>query len=108
VRDIGSAREKTSFLPRQHIVPMLSPDNALNDDELVAFVAHVENSVGFFPVMVSEWKVDGLLWRLNEHRQALEAIEGWGKRSVELLLNSLEQRRSVPLHRSFYHISWYS
>jgi hypothetical protein len=24
------------------------------------------------------------------------------------LLNSLEQRRSVPLHRSFYHISWYS
>ena len=39
------------------------------------------------------------IYRLHAHAGMLQAREGWGKRSVEVLLSSIESRRAVPLER---------
>lgn len=39
------------------------------------------------------------IYRLHEHRHALERLEGWGKRSTDILLNGIEARRTVDLSR---------
>ena len=39
------------------------------------------------------------LYRLKNHRDVITAMEGWGKRSVDILLSSIEARTQLPLHR---------
>jgi len=43
-----------------------------------------------------------VIFRLDEHRAALEQREGWGEKSVEKLLNAIEARRTMPLDRFIY------
>ncbi|MEX0921930.1 MAG: NAD-dependent DNA ligase LigA [Rhodovibrionaceae bacterium] len=42
------------------------------------------------------------IFRLKDHREALEQREGWGKQSVANLLSAIEERRSIPLDRFIY------
>ena len=39
------------------------------------------------------------IFRLHGQREALLALEGWGERKVQKLLDAIEARRSVPLER---------
>ncbi len=42
------------------------------------------------------------IFRLKAHREALEQREGWGKKSVDKLLDAVEARRQIPLDRFIY------
>jgi len=42
------------------------------------------------------------IFRLKEHRKDLEEREGWGKKSVDKLLEAIEARREIPLDRFIY------
>jgi DNA ligase (NAD+) len=42
------------------------------------------------------------IFRLHEHRAALEIREGWGAKSVEKLLSAIEARRIISLDRFIY------
>ncbi len=42
------------------------------------------------------------IFRLKDHREALEKREGWGKKSVEKLMDAIEARRKIPLDRFIY------
>jgi DNA ligase (NAD+) len=42
------------------------------------------------------------IFRLQQHRAALEAREGWGKQSVAKLMEAIEARRKIPLDRFIY------
>lgn len=39
------------------------------------------------------------IYRLKEHREELEEMEGWGRKSVENLLNAIEASKERPLSR---------
>ena len=39
------------------------------------------------------------IYRLHHHRDRLRVLPGWGDRSVEVLLASIEARRNIDLHR---------
>ena len=47
-------------------------------------------------------KVPGDIFRLKRHAKALEEREGWGKKSVERLMDAIEARRTIPLDRFIY------
>ena len=47
-------------------------------------------------------KVPGDIFRLKRHAKALEEREGWGKKSVERLIDAIEARRTIPLDRFIY------
>ncbi len=42
------------------------------------------------------------IFRLGEHKAALEQREGWGEKSAEKLLNAIEARRAMPLDRFIF------
>lgn len=42
------------------------------------------------------------LFRLREHADALKTREGWGEKSVDKLLEAIDNRRTVPLARFVY------
>ncbi len=42
------------------------------------------------------------IFHLKEHRAALEKREGWGKKSVDKLLDAIDARRKIPLDRFIY------
>ncbi|MDD5586243.1 MAG: NAD-dependent DNA ligase LigA, partial [Alphaproteobacteria bacterium] len=42
------------------------------------------------------------IFRLHEHRAALEKREGWGKKSADNLLAAIEARRQIPLDRFIF------
>ena len=42
------------------------------------------------------------IFRLKRHRKILEEREGWGDKSVTKLLEAIEARRTIPLHRFIY------
>jgi DNA ligase (NAD+) len=42
------------------------------------------------------------LYRLKPHRETLLTLQGWGEKSVDNLLESLESRRSIPFTRFLY------
>ena len=60
---------------------------------------------GLGPKRVTQLMEQGLLsdlpslYRLAEHRQSLEGLEGWGGLSADNLLNSIEKSRGRPLAR---------
>lgn len=41
----------------------------------------------------------GDIYRLSSYRHELEAKSGWGKRSVDIMLSSIQGRRIIPLER---------
>jgi len=47
-------------------------------------------------------RTPGDIFRLRQHAAAIEAREGWGKRSVERLLKAIESRRRIPLDRFIF------
>ncbi|HEX6980336.1 MAG TPA: NAD-dependent DNA ligase LigA [Alphaproteobacteria bacterium] len=47
-------------------------------------------------------RTPGDIFRLSHHAAAIEAREGWGKRSVERLLNAIELRRRISLDRFIF------
>jgi DNA ligase (NAD+) len=47
-------------------------------------------------------KVPGDIFRLKRHAAEIEAREGWGKKSVERLLDAIEARRKISLDRFIY------
>ena len=47
-------------------------------------------------------KTPGDIFRLKQHRAALEEREGWGKQSVAKLLDAIEARRQISLERFIY------
>ena len=44
----------------------------------------------------------GDIFRLHEQHEALRQREGWGDKSVDNLIASIEQRRTIPLERFIY------
>jgi len=48
------------FAPVEHLLRLLSLDNAFSSDELAAWAARVEKDLGAVPAMLCELKVDGL------------------------------------------------
>ena len=47
-------------------------------------------------------KTPGDIFRLKQHRGALEEREGWGKQSVAKLMDAIEARRQISLERFIY------
>jgi DNA ligase (NAD+) len=47
-------------------------------------------------------KVPGDIFRLKKHAADIEAREGWGRKSVEKLLDAIDQRRRISLERFIY------
>jgi DNA ligase (NAD+) len=89
----------TRFTPVDHIVPMMSLDNAFRDEELAAWVDRVERDVGP-AVAVSylcEPKVDGLAINLTyrDGRLARAATRGDGRTGEDVTLN-VRAIRDVP------------
>ena len=47
-------------------------------------------------------KTPGDIFRLHENQEQLRQYEGWGDKSVDNLIASIEQRRTIPLERFIY------
>ena len=47
-------------------------------------------------------KTPGDIFRLHENYEQLRQFEGWGNKSVDNLMTSIEQRRTIPLERFIY------
>lgn len=56
---VGGARDQM-FEPVEHLMRMLSLDNAFGDEELTAWAARFEKDLGALPNLLCELKVDGL------------------------------------------------
>ena len=89
------------FATVEHIGPMLSLDNAYNDDELRAFDERVRKGAGLgdTPVpYVAELKIDGLSIALTyeDGRLARGATRGDGARSEDVTAN-VRTIRAIPL-----------
>jgi DNA ligase (NAD+) len=61
----------TGFAPLRHRVPMLSLDNVFDADELRAWLARVEATVGAAPPLTCELKMDGVAVSLTYENGAL-------------------------------------
>jgi DNA ligase (NAD+) len=79
----------TEFAPVDHIEPMMSLDNAFDDDELVAWAQRVEREVGGSVSYLCEPKVDGLAISLVYENGwlARAATRGDGRTGEEVTLN---------------------
>lgn len=66
------------------------------------------NIEGFGEQRVRELWADGLvhtpadIFKLERHRDALAKREGWGEKSVQKLLDAIEQRRTIGLDKFIY------
>jgi DNA ligase (NAD+) len=58
-QEVGAPLDQ-AFAPFQHVVPMLSLDNAFSREELDAWAARVERGLGTTPRYVCELKIDGV------------------------------------------------
>src|SRR5882757_884429 len=96
-----AGRPVEGFETAEHIVPMLSLDNAYNDDELKAFDERVRKGAGLgdAPVnYVAEMKIDGLSIALTYENGYLVrgATRGDGARGEEVTAN-VRTIRAIPL-----------
>ena len=87
----------TEFTAVDHIEPMMSLDNAFQDDELVAWVRRVEREVGEPVAYLCEPKVDGLAINITYQNGwlARAATRGDGRTGEEVTLN-VRAIRQVP------------
>jgi DNA ligase (NAD+) len=94
-----AGRPTAGFPTVDHLVPMLSLDNAYNEDELRAFDERVRRAVGLDQVgYVAELKIDGLSIALTYEDGALVrgATRGDGVRGDEVTAN-VRTIRAIPL-----------
>ncbi len=79
----------TEFAPVDHLEPMMSLDNAFDDDELAAWAQRVEREVGGGVSYLCEPKVDGLAISLVYENGwlARAATRGDGRTGEEVTLN---------------------
>lgn len=96
-----AGRPVDGFTTVEHLVPMLSLDNAYNEDELRAFDERVRKGAGLGDTAVAyvaELKIDGLSLALTyEHGQLLRgATRGDGSRGEDVTAN-VRTIRAIPL-----------
>ena len=98
----GSASAR--FAPVRHSVPLLSLDNAFNEEDLAAFLSRLEKAGLTRPAMVVEPKMDGLSLSVTyrDGRFAAAATRGDGITGENVTANvaaikSLPQRLENPL-----------
>src|SRR5438874_8958505 len=96
-----AGRPTEGFPTVEHLAPMLSLDNAYNDDELRAFDERVRRTAGLgdAPIAyVAELKIDGLSIALTyeEGRLVRGATRGDGMRGEEVTAN-VRTIRAIPL-----------
>ncbi|MEP6916669.1 MAG: NAD-dependent DNA ligase LigA [Acidobacteriota bacterium] len=96
-----AGRPIEGFATAEHIAPMLSLDNAYNDDELRAFDERVRKGAGLGDAQVryvSELKIDGLSIALTyEHGRLVRgATRGDGVRGEDVTAN-VRTIRAIPL-----------
>src|SRR5206468_3308157 len=96
-----AGRPVEGFPTVEHLVPMLSLDNAYNDEELRAFDERVRRGAGVGDAAVAyvaELKIDGLSIALtyNDGRLVRGATRGDGVRGEEVTAN-VRTIRSIPL-----------
>ena len=93
----GKARE--GFVKVRHSSPMLSLDNALNEDEMRAFDQRVQELLKGEPYeYVAELKLDGLSMAVHyEHGKMLRAITRGDGQTGEDVTENARTIRSVPL-----------
>ena len=93
-------RPAEGFVTVEHLQPMLSLDNAYNEEELRAFDERVRKGLGLAasPAYVAELKIDGLSIALTyEHgRLARGATRGDGERGEDVTHN-VRTVRALPL-----------
>jgi DNA ligase (NAD+) len=96
-----AGRPTEGFVTVEHLVPMLSLDNAYNEDELRAFDERVRRAaeLGAAPVAyVAELKIDGLSMALTyeDGRLSRGATRGDGVRGEDVTIN-VRTIRAIPL-----------
>src|SRR5215471_7295932 len=96
-----SGRPVEGFATVEHLVPMLSLDNAYNDEELRAFDERVRRAAGLGDVAVAyvaELKIDGLSIALtyDEGRLVRGATRGDGTHGEDVTHN-VRTIRAIPL-----------
>src|SRR3954463_16575323 len=96
-----AGRPGEGFATTEHLVPMLSLDNAYNEDELKAFDERVRKAAGLgnTPVAyVAEMKIDGLSIALvyEDGRLVRGATRGDGMRGEDVTAN-VRTIRAIPL-----------
>lgn len=94
----------TEFTPVDHIVPMMSLDNAFRDEELAAWLDRIERDVGesVSVAYLCEPKVDGLAINLTyrDGRLVRAATRGDGRTGEDVTLN-VRAIQKVPQQLSF-------
>jgi DNA ligase (NAD+) len=87
----------TLFTPVQHVVQMMSLDNAFRDEELAAWAQRAEREAGESPAYLCEPKVDGLAINLLYERGRLvrAATRGDGRTGEDVTFN-VRAIRDVP------------
>ncbi len=70
---VGGARDQM-FEPVEHLVRMLSLDNAFGDEELAVWAARLEKDLGSLPALLCELKVDGLAVDIVYERGELRTL----------------------------------
>ncbi|MET7392537.1 NAD-dependent DNA ligase LigA [Dactylosporangium sp. NPDC005572] len=87
----------TDFAAVTHAERMLSLDNALDDDELNAWVERVERDAGSQPKYLCELKIDGLAVNLTyrDGRLVRAATRGDGRTGEDITLNA-RTIRDIP------------
>jgi DNA ligase (NAD+) len=97
---VGSAIS-TSFAPVKHAVPMLSLNNAMDEDELTKFVASVDKEIedSLKPVIyIAELKYDGLAINLRyEHGILVQACTRGDKETGEDVTANVRTIKNIPL-----------
>src|SRR6478672_6693736 len=96
-----AGRPIEGFATVEHLVPMLSLDNAYNDEELRAFDERVRRGAGLgdqLVAYVAEMKIDGLSLALTyeDGRLVRGATRGDGVRGEEVTAN-VRTIRAIPL-----------
>ncbi|HEY8551570.1 MAG TPA: NAD-dependent DNA ligase LigA [Vicinamibacterales bacterium] len=97
----GRAVEGEGFPTARHLVPMLSLDNAYNEDEARAFDDRLRRALGAgnepLPY-VTELKIDGLSIALTyENRQLVRGVTRGDGIQGEVVTNNVRTIRSIPL-----------
>src|SRR5690349_10881877 len=87
----------TEFAAVDHAERMLSLDNALNDEELTAWIDRTERDAGSPPHYVCELKIDGLAINLTYEKGRLvrAATRGDGRTGEDVTLN-VRTIRDIP------------
>jgi DNA ligase (NAD+) len=86
------------FAPVEHLTPMMSLDNCFSLEELLAWGARVERSIGAVDAYVTELKMDGIAVNLTyDHGRLVTGATRGDGRVGEDITGNLKTIPSVPL-----------